>query len=357
MPLVNLPCAAVDVGYFSTKYTLEARGSEIHCASFPSVAPRAGGSETSSFASIGSGLNVVRVKAGDHEFYVGPEAMLRKSGRTPRVVLESFASRPEYLALLHGALYQIAKFHLGGKNEPHTLEISDLVLGLPLNTLRQFSDRLKEIATGTHELPSLVRGGKPLTVTVKRTTVIAQPHGTVIYNMVSRKMAEGQHWLVLDLGGGTFDWFVTFGHKVLTDMCGAHPRGMLAAANAVADAIKTGMRDDPIMIDRIDTAIRTGASHINMLGGPHPMEQYKPLVEGVIGECIDKMFDSIESLNSIDTIVATGGGAKILAQQLAKRAPEAKGSILIDDEPIYSNVRGFFLVGQQLGQSRAKVSA
>ena len=31
MPLVNLRCAAVDVGYFSTKFTLEAAGVEIGC--------------------------------------------------------------------------------------------------------------------------------------------------------------------------------------------------------------------------------------------------------------------------------------------------------------------------------------
>lgn len=356
MPTLAIPVVAIDVGYFATKYTLGTAGKEIQCGCFPSVAPRAV-ADTSRFSAFGPSLDIVQVEVGGSSYFVGPDAMLRKSGRTPRVVLESFASRPEHAALLQGALYQVARHHLIGKHETSHMEISELVLGLPLNTLREFAEPLKELATRTHVLPSLHRSGQPLQVTVKRTTVIAQPHGSVVFNTITRQLTSAQHWLVLDLGGGTFDWFLTYGPKVLTDMCGAHPRGMLAAVNAVADAIKPGMRDDPIMVERIDTALRTNAGFINVIGQPVSLEPFMSLVEGVINESLDKMLEVVDGMSAFDAVLVTGGGAHLLRQQLIKRVPEVAGVVLINEDPVFSNVRGFHMVGQQLANARVKVAA
>lgn len=355
----HLPAAGIDIGYFSVKYTLGRQDKRLLCGSFPALAPRANVHTATADSTLGA-TDVIKVPVGTSAYYVGPDAALMRSSRAPRLVLDDYSTRPEYQALLTGALYQIARHHLA-ERRGNELTITNLVVGLPLSTMQEFKKHVQQMCLGTHTLPSLPKQDPPLLVHVENCTVIAQPHGTIMSTSAragaSKSDAQPVNQIVLDMGGGTFDWFTVRDDRVVLDLCGAHARGMLAAANAVADAIKPGLREDPFMIERIDHAIRERSPTVSVMGTARPLEPHQPLVDALINECLDRMIDSVVSMGSMDQVIVTGGGARRVAEVLEKRMPELKDMITVDEDPVFSNVRGFHLVAEMLNTRRAKVAA
>lgn len=349
-PSTHLPAIAIDVGFFSVKYTTglrERRNGAIHVEMFPSVAPRVSATMLDAYAADALDGLVIEVEPGVRHF-VGKDAPNLMGTSGARAVTSGYCLSSDYKALFLGALYQVAKEHSAGDE----LVIDTLVAGLPLSTVYTHATQLQSILQGTHTVPNPAGGDRVTKVKVEHALVIAQPHGALIAHGVD-KAGEGELIrLVLDMGGGTFDWFVAKGIKPNRSLCGAAPIGALACAAAVCDEIKIGLKDNPEIMARVDRALREQAKTVTISGVKHEMAQYDQIVNRVLQDGIEQMSKSVGSLDGMDKILVTGGGAQLLLNTLRRSLPQYKDLVEVDAEPIASNVRGFHALGMHLARSR-----
>lgn len=146
------------------------------------------------------------------------------------------------------------------------LLVQELVVGLPLSTIYTHADALQAMAQGTHTIPCPGAVDRTTTVEVEIAAVVAQPHGALISHVVQRHGSglptEG-NTLVLDMWGGTFDWFVSRGIVPNYQRCGAVAIGVLACSTAVCKSIKAGLQDAPEIVARLDKALPESADTVD----------------------------------------------------------------------------------------------
>jgi plasmid segregation protein ParM len=341
---------SVDVGYFNTKHTGGKEGASTLAPvySFPSIAPvlRSGLARSMESQPQPDGC-VVRINDVSH--FVGPGALHRGSGAEARLVKDDYAGSDRYLALLRGALWRIAK---EATDNPDVI-IRRLGLGLPLNTYFDAVDQLTKRATGLHLVGA---SSDERRITVEKVRVLVQPQGTIINFGHSNggKPLDGVT-MVVDPGGGTLDWYLTEGKTPYWERSGAYPKAMLACANAVADRIEPKWRNQAAIIDRIDRAIREKQASFTVQGQDFPMALHRPAVAQVLDESLDHMLAAVGSVDDVDHLLFTGGGASVFCEHMQKRYPHLKKISRIDSDPIFSNVRGFQVVANaDLGSGRAR---
>jgi plasmid segregation protein ParM len=341
---VTIPVAAVDVGYRTTKFTL---GSAESCSSFLSIAARVT-HERATTVGVEK-LDGVTINVNGNDYFVGPDAQYRSNGRDALTVLDKFSTSEEYTALTHGALHYIAGNASRNLRDVSTVEIQHLVAGLPLNTHKEFHKLVRDQLVGRHEI-----AGR--TIEIKKATVVMQPQGALVAFTEKNKSAAVRETnsLVLDLGGGTFDWFLSLGIKPVFDRSGAHPKGMLACVFYVCDKIKAGLRNDPLMVERVDKAIRSGAKTVKVAGQDWDLEPHMAGVRAILQECINVMLASVANLDVIDQIVITGGGGELLREELEAMMPAYKHMMRIEPDPVFANVRGFHLIGVMVSNQARK---
>lgn len=344
---VTIPALAVDVGFFSTKYTLgRAIGkdsNDIQVAQFPSITPRIfNGMSTLPITDSLNGV-VIEVEPGVSHF-VGEDVLNAVRAHGTRAVIQNFSETSGYKALFLGALFNVARHFKTGSE----LVVKQLVVGLPLTTLYTHHQSLKTFVEGEHVIPSPSNRNGKIKVVIKQALVVAQPQGALFNHGVAKLggAPSDSTTLVLDMGGGTFDWFVSKGGVPNHQRCGAAPIGALACATAVCDQIHPDLKDDSEILARVDLALRQGAKTVKITGRNLEMQQYWPAVKGVLQDAIEQMQKSVGSLRSIDAILLTGGGAKLLAKVAADMLPEFSHLMEVDANPVESNVRGFHIIAE-----------
>ena len=190
---------------------------------------------------------------------------------------------------------------------------------------------------------------------VRSCTVVAQPQGAMISYGANSGNAQSlfkQNMLVLDIGGGTFDWYLSHGKKALIERCGAYPKGMLECAFAVCDRIDKSLRDDPIIVSRVDEALRENADTVMISGEQVNIAAHRGTVDAILRECLSRMLDSVKSLKSVDLILFSGGGGQRLLEVMAAMHPSRVTSMKLVHDPVFSNVRGFHLLGELLNHGQ-----
>ena len=337
---------AVDVGYFSTKLTLGRKtvGSSSYIATsiFPSLAPRLPAGLSPQTALQGKPDGAV-VNVDDVNYFVGRDAILYSSGCEPREVLPDYCQTAKYKGLLRGALHYIQQ-DAGASSE---MIIRHLVLGLPLNTFGANRDKLSASIQGEHLLPDPKEPNSMRRVTVEKASVIVQPQGALVNYGATHNRVFQEGWvLVVDAGGGTLDWYVARGRLPNWQRSGAYPKSMLACAYAVADRINPNWRDNFEIIERIDKAIREGAPSFTTAGETYELAQYTSAIESVLKESTDKMEAKLGSLDNLDMILFTGGGAKVFHDYMARRFGKLSKIMCIDEDPVFANVKGFQVAGE-----------
>lgn len=342
----TLPAMGIDVGFFSTKFTLgrapSQEGATISVDQYPSLAPRNFGGPR--HLPTADQQDVVLVEAEPGVFhYVGKDVFDTVSSTGSRAVVPDFSQSSAYKALFLGALFYAAR-HFGCSGK---LIIKHLVVGLPLSTVYTHAEALKALVEGEHAIPQPGAVARKMTVVVESATVLAQPHGALIVHGIHRTgLATEGNTLVLDMGGGTFDWFLSRGIVPNYQRSGAVAIGALACATAVCKSIKDGLQDDPEIVARVDKALREGAETVRIAGRDHEMGPHWPSVESILKDAIEQMLKSVGSLNNVETILLTGGGAKLLAGVVNSMLRDYAHMIQVDAEPVASNVRGFHTLAE-----------
>lgn len=346
---VHTAARAVDVGYFNTKYTLGRKqvGGDLPIATgmFPSLAPQLR-SATDFDTPAAKKADGCVIEVEGVRYFVGNEAVFNSTGAEPRPVAEDYALTARYLALLRGALH----YMLVDAGNPDEMVIDNLVLGLPLTTFAAHRAGLARRAAGEHLIPFNAGARR---VTVGAVHVIPQPHGALLNLGASASKGEADGWtLVVDVGGGTVDWYVGKERNVNFQRSGAHRKAMLACAAAVAEALDPTWLDQFEVMGRIDAAIRERKVTFRVQGEEHALAPHLNAIDAVMEESLEKILTKVQGLGDIERILLTGGGAAVFGEFLERRQPKLVKLLHIDRDPMFSNVRGFQVYGE-LQQAKA----
>lgn len=211
-----IPFAGVDVGYSHTKYVFEQSSGAEHHGSFQSLVGELNGRMPST---AGSGRRE-RVwfwpMSAARTLVTGPDTgnYMRKIAAEAD---SDFCLSDGYLCLYRTALHHIATEALSRTpSKTAHVTISRLVGGLPLTTLQKHREALKAKMLGVHVLPPQAGYAQEITVDVRAVSVIPQPEGALLYSVDADpdyKLEFGKSRnLVIDVGGGTTDWFRSTGN-------------------------------------------------------------------------------------------------------------------------------------------------
>jgi len=312
---MDLIVRAVDVGSGNTKFVTAASGADIRCVSFPSVAyPSSDG--LPSWPS-GDRRKTTFIPIGALFYEVGPEVALAADTFRAKQLHDEYTESPEYMALLRGALGMMKVSH-----------IDLLVVGLPVALFAVKKAALEKAMTGKHDV------GDGRTVTVAKALAVAQPQGALVhYASVHQKMAEigKEQSLIIDPGSRTFDWLG------MSDV-------LRLIAHAITKDIGTPYRD----YDAIDLALRTGKPPV-IFQKPYDMKHLMPLAESVADQAVSSMKEWLEAPHSLQNIILVGGGAFLFRKAVKAAFPRHR--IHEVKEPMFANVRGFQLAGQNYARS------
>lgn len=329
---MELIVRAVDVGSGNTKFVTAATGADIRCASFPSVAYPS--SDASSAWPASERKKTVCIPIGQLFYEVGPDVSLAADTFRAKQLHDEYTETPEYMALLRGAL--------GMMKLPH---IDLLVVGLPVALFSIKKAALEKAMTGRHD----IGGGK--SVTVGKALVVAQPQGALVhYAAEHQKMASigTEQSLIIDPGSRTFDWLVARGMRLVQKQSYSFNRGMSDVLRLLAAEITKDIGSPYRDYDAIDLALRTGKQPV-IFQKPYDIKRLLPLAETVSEQAVSTMKEWIDAPHSLQNIILVGGGAFLFRK--AVKAAFPKHRIHEVKEPMFANVRGFQLAGQNYARS------
>ena len=329
---MELIVRAVDVGSGNTKFVTGVVGNEIRCASFPSVAYPSSG-ETPHWPAS-ERRKTVGIPVGPLFYEVGPDVGLAADTFRAKQLHDEYTESPEYMALLRGALSMMKVSH-----------IDLLIVGLPVALFSLKKSALEKTMAGEHQ----IGGGK--TVTVAKAMAVAQPQGALVhYAAEHKKMATigTEQSLVIDPGSRTFDWLVTRGMRLVQKQSHSINRGMSDVLRLLAAEISKDVGSPYRDYDAIDLALRSGKSPV-IFQKPYDMGRHLPLAESVAQQAVSTMRQWIETPESLQNIILVGGGAFLFKK--AVKAAFPKHRIHEVKEPMFANVRGFQLAGQNYAAS------
>jgi plasmid segregation protein ParM len=329
---MEITVRAVDVGFGNTKYVSGFAGGDIRCASFPSVAyPSV---RDLSALPLAERRKTVAVPINGLFYEVGPEVGLAADTFRATQMHDRYIETPEYMALLRGALHMMK------------VSVVDLlVVGLPVALLLTKKAILEKIMTAKHD----IGGGK--TVTVRKALAIAQPQGALAYYAsLHQKLStiDREHSLIIDPGARTFDWLVAKGLRLVQKKSHSINRGMFDILQAIAIEISQDIGTSYRDFDAIDQALRTGKSPV-IYQKPYDMAPLMPIAQTIAKQAVSSMMQWIEDPYSIQNIILVGGGAFLFKK--AVKEVFSKHRIHEVKEPMYANVRGFQIAGENYAVS------
>lgn len=348
--------AAVDLGFFSTKLTngvtSSRNGSTIVTDIFPSFAVRA--SDHSSISRInGAGFGTVdgvTVEVYDASYFVGKSALKATSGvPIERLPNENYSKTAEYRALFLGALYYMCKHH----KVTGSLTIERLCVGLPVATYFSHKALLEKETVGTHVVPCPSDHTKTIKVHVKACIVISQPQGAALnYSLKDGIGVDKKRIVVLDLGGGTFDWFFLDKFAPNFQRSGGTQMGVLTGVRAICKNLDPSYSSSPLIVDRINEALVNGDEQLEVDGKQWPMTDLWPMARSVFLGAIYEMTKSVGNLREVDHFVFSGGGAELLEKAARSESSVLAGQerkFVVDKDPVFSIVKGFHAMAQMAG--------
>jgi plasmid segregation protein ParM len=318
---------AVDLGFGNAKFVVaHPPGGSIQCRSFPSLAPSAAQS------SVSGGFlerpDTVVVESQGKRYEVGPGVGVTRDGCDHRILHQDYMRTPEYLALMRGIFHYM---------EVPSIDL--LVVGLPVNHVQGRAQELERLIVGRHPTTN---GNM---VDVKKVYAMAQPIGGFMHYALTSghfQMLRTQVNLVIDVDFVTLDWLLCDGMRPIAQRCGHTEGGVSAILKPIAKHVSQDHDVNFSDFTALDRGLRDG--YFTLFGGQVPIARYLPDAAPVLDKAIAALCHSAGDGSDINNIFLVGGGAKLYASSIAARFP--KHPVVIVDDPIYANVRGFHLAGE-----------
>ncbi|WP_157272352.1 PRTRC system protein D [Azohydromonas aeria] len=335
---MDITIRAIDLGFGNTKYVSAAREGQSECAHFRSLAFFSASEK--SHDGLGGRRRTVCVPVDKLFYEVGPDVELAADRFRSRTLHDDYIHTSEYRALTAGALAYMKQ---------ETIDL--LVVGLPVAQYLDKRAALEKLMTGRFAI------GRGRHVTVLKTLVVAQPQGALFHFAADASRLrdlKSQRSLIIDVGTRTFDWLVTQGIRVVPRMSHSVNRGVFDVVRLIAGEISREIGEDYQNLEAIDEAL-SGRRSLRLYQKDHDLKRYEPLVQKIADEAVSSMLQQIDHLDDFDSIVLVGGGAALFRKAVKRRLPR---HVIQDvDEPMYANVRGYQLIGEEWARANPQALA
>lgn len=273
--------------------------------------------------------DLLRVRVNGQDFVAGiaPD----QANHYSRPLHADYASSDIYRALLHAGLL------LAGMDR-----INELVTGLPVNQYLDITrrERLINQLAGVHEIAA------GHSVWVDRVRVIPQPVGGLLdYISQTNVDLDDARILVVDPGFYSADWVVIARGDMQKELSGSSLQASSVVLQEVARLIAQE-QDSPLSLEILEHAIRSGKSHVLMLG---QRMELRPYVEQATARVAPATVGAIqESLRTggkmPDLIILVGGGAGFFRAALQAAFPRLR--VVTPQNAVFSNARGYWILGE-----------
>lgn len=332
---------ALDVGYGNVKFVRrhESMEASVICDMFPSRSPAA------SDSSIGEGTlkkrETVVVKVNGTSYEVGHDVAQAQGANDVSSILDNkFVRSDGYMARVLGALH----YMFVDLEQDH---IDLLVVGLPVNNIKEHKNYLISKLKTRHELPG------DRIVEIKDVKVFEQPLGAFFNFMYSPdepqkfsfQEVKSQRNLIIDPGMYTFDWLLVDNMKGSDSRSGGTTRAMSEIIKAMAKVIAKEHETNAETVFKIlDDAIRNNKSP-RVFSKDIDLEKYLSHATPVINESVDALANVVGDGADLDNIMLVGGGARFFKKAIQTKYP--KHTIITTNNSVYANVIGFQMAGER----------
>lgn len=241
-----------------------------------------------------------------------------------------YHSGPSYKALFRAGLLLSGMAH-----------IDTLVTGLPVS---QYLDDARRNA-----VERLMSGTIAIThdrhVTIDKVRVIPQPIGGLL-DHVSQDSSdlEDARILVIDPGFFSVDW-VMVSHKTLQRNSSGTSQN--ASSVVLEEACKLIAKDlgSEVSAETLENAIRNGKPSVLVGGQRVQLASYLANASRTVGQVIANTIQKAlrTERQTVDLVVLVGGGAEFFRVAIQETFPQL--SVVTPSEPVFSNARGFWMMG------------
>jgi len=278
-------------------------------------------------------------------YQVGPDTPMLLAGVSGRDLNSEYSRSDRYEALMLGTLAYM--------NEK---VIDVLVLGLPVSKFKSERERLSALFKGKIKVPMFSEEDRTQTVEVKNVLMLPQPMGGFLDAMVA---SEQEHWrgdtLVIDPGFYTFDWIVVSeNYTYISSRSGAAHGGVASVLRMVADELEEEFGKTIADLFPIDRALKSGEP-MRFYGKSISLDKYKPLIDAKCESYVSDMVARLGDTGELSRVVLCGGGARLFGDAVKRAFPSWE--VHICREPIFANVRGFQIAGDDYAAELATVAA
>jgi len=135
--------------------------------------------------------------------------------------------------------------------------------------------------------------------------------------------------------------------RVVAKMSHSVNRGVSDILRVIAAAITADIGEEYRDLEAIDLALRTG-KNLRIYKKPYDMKRFDDLVQKTADQAVSSMLEQFDSSHAFENIVLVGGGASLFKKAVKKRFP--RHTIQEVREPLFANVRGFQLIGEQFAR-------
>jgi PRTRC genetic system protein D len=340
--VMQLDALAYDGGYRNAKTAYSARGRDQYLC-YPAMCGHVDGARLGAWGAEKPDGLVVRVGATPH--FVGTDAHHFAQVHQTRRFHPGYSATLAYKAVYLGSLAHVAI------NEGfEKVRIGTLCCALPLNTWAAHHATLKSMSGGNHVIEIEGRD-RPLEIEVQHVIVARQPQGALYAQGVAAFDKNAlRKTLVVDVGGGTTNFYLSLGTSAIISRCGCIPSGMIEVAERVAEMIRPGYGQKAQIVKRAEEALATGSPTIFVDGKSVTL----PLVavQSKMQEIFHQVAQGVEDFSDVDRIILGGGGAKHLLPVFAQHLGERAELIEIDANPVLTNCRGFLRIAEEAQRRR-----
>jgi plasmid segregation protein ParM len=89
---------------------------------------------------------------------------------------------------------------------------------------------------------------------------------------------------------------------------------------------------------------------IKIYGKAHDLKRYDSLIQKVTDQALDSLAERLGGTHDVDQILLVGGGSYLFRKAIKRRFP--RHPLHDIEQPIYANVRGFQLIGEEWMRER-----
>ncbi len=332
---------ALDVGYGNVKFVRrhDSLESKVICDMFPSRSPAA------SDSSIGEGTlkrrETIVVDVNGTLYEVGHDVAQAQGANDISSTLDNnFVRSDGYMARVLGALH-----YMFIDIEQDYIDL--LVVGLPVNNIKEHKEFLIEKLKGKHVLPH------NRVIEIKDVKVFEQPLGAFFNFMYSPDEPENfsyavvksQRNLIIDPGMYTFDWLLINNMKASDNRSGGTSRAMSDVIKAMAKVIAKEQKTTEEQVFKIiDDAIRANRNP-RIFSNEINLDDYISYTKTVVNQSVDALANSVGDGADVDNIMLVGGGARFFYDSIKAKYPRHK--IITTDNSVFANVIGFQMAGER----------